>query len=66
MTSVPNGEFPARFQERVSAVEREAAAGRARTSKRIVGRRGVLDSHWGDSQRSRETAPAAISVRRPS
>ena len=49
-----HSEFAKRLQERITAVEREAAAERARTGKRIVGRRGVLDQHWGDSPRSRE------------
>jgi len=52
---LPHAEFAQRLQERITAVEREAAAERARTGRRIVGRRGLLDQHWGDSPRSRES-----------
>ena len=54
LQELPRGEFAARLQERITAVERQAAAERARSGKRIVGRRGVLDQHWSDSPRSRE------------
>ena len=55
LRELPHAEFAQRLQERITAVEREAAAERARTGRRIVGPRGALDQHWGDSPRSRES-----------
>ena len=54
LAHLSRAELVKRLGERITAVETQAAAERARTGKRVVGRRVVRSQHWSESPHSRE------------
>jgi putative transposase len=53
-THLSHSEWCTLLSERVHDVEQSAAAERAKTGARVLGRKAILNQHWNDSPRSKE------------